>query len=143
MDQCETIGDHSIEQVVVNCPYLQKLYLGSTHITDNSLNAIANNLILLTHLHVRGCEYITEIGVNHVVRKCKTLQDIDIKDCYNVLGSFGPNILHLLTGESDRTPVPLNMISAEMDTSNVDQWEDTDDEEDLLDGDRPPEYSLF
>jgi hypothetical protein len=142
VDQCETIGDDAIEEVIINCPYLQELYLGSTHITDNSLNLIATKLILLTHLYIPGCEYITEIGVNKVVHECKTLQHIDIADCYNVVGTFGRSRLRSSLNIRGRFEFEFEFFRDE------DQWEDVDDEEDeeeedLLDGDRPPAYSLF
>ncbi|OAD08471.1 hypothetical protein MUCCIDRAFT_105438 [Mucor lusitanicus CBS 277.49] len=120
VDQCELIGDESIEALANNCPYIQELYLGSTHITDNSLNLIATKFILLTHLHLPGCEYISEIGVDKVTSECKTLRYIDLQDCYNVLGerTFQQGTLF---GVNTRPDIPL--------VFEDDQWEDIDEDE--------------
>ncbi|GAN06206.1 conserved hypothetical protein [Mucor ambiguus] len=120
VDQCELIGDESIEALVNNCPYIQELYLGSTHITDNSLNLIATKFILLTHLHLPGCEYISEIGVDKVTSECKTLRYIDLQDCYNVLGerTFQQDTL---SGANARPDIPLIFED--------DQWEDIDEDD--------------
>jgi hypothetical protein len=151
VDQCETIGDDSIEQVIENCPYLQELYLGSTHITDNSLNLIATKLILLTHLYIAGCRYVSEIGVNKVIRECKTLQRLVIKDCSNVVGDFGLSMRHFL--DSNNMDSHLSEMMRRRSNASIDffdsfeidnGWEDVeeneDEEEDLYDGDRPPAY---
>ena len=122
-----------------SCPYIQELYLGSTHITDNSLNLIATKFILLTHLHLSGCEYISELGVHKVTRECKTLRHIDIKDCYNVLGETG---LHALSARFNiELPRPFMFTS---DLHEDDQWVDVDEEEEDNDGweDDPPAYSV-
>ncbi|KAL9539807.1 hypothetical protein PS6_011044 [Mucor atramentarius] len=140
VDQCELIGDESIEALVNNCPYIQELYLGSTHITDNSLNLIATKFILLTHLHLPGCEYISEIGVDKVTSECKTLRYIDLQDCYNVLGerTFPQGPLF----ESNTQP------NTQLEFED-DQWEDIDEDDDEQEGaeeddelweDAPPTY---
>lgn len=108
------IGDDAIEALVVQCPYIQELYLGSTHITDDALHLIATKLILLTHLYMPGCESITEVGINTLTSKCKTLQHFDIKDCYNVVGDFGIGLVD--------TPIADTQIED-------DEWEDMDSED--------------
>ncbi|KAI8636233.1 hypothetical protein BD408DRAFT_377197 [Parasitella parasitica] len=126
VDQCELISDESIKALVDNCPYIQELYLGSTHITDNALNLIAMKFMLLTHLHLPGCEYISEIGVDKVTRECKTLRYIDIQDCYNVLGS---NDLLQPASRSNRVETHRGNSDEE------DQWEDIDEEDEEDGGD--------
>lgn len=122
VDQCKMIGDDAIEALVVQCPYIQELYLGSTHITDKALNLIATKLILLTHLHMPGCESITEVGINTLTRECKTLQHFDIKDCYNVVGDFGIELLPFALADT-----PTDLIDIQIED---DEWEDMDSEDD-------------
>ncbi|KAG2210861.1 hypothetical protein INT47_000015 [Mucor saturninus] len=119
LDQCTLIGDEAIETLVVQCPYIQELYLGSTHITDKALHWIATKLILLTHLYLPGCENITEAGISTLTTQCKTLQHFDIKDCYNVVGDFGIEQLRM---GLDETPVLSNPVEE-------DEWEDMDSED--------------
>ncbi|KAL9543806.1 hypothetical protein MBANPS3_007934 [Mucor bainieri] len=134
VDQCELIGDESVEALVNSCPYIQELYLGSTHITDNALNLIATKFILLTHLHLPGCEYISEMGVDKVTSECKTLRYIDLQDCYNVLGEIP--ILHgALLGANTRPDIPL--------VFEDDQWEDIDeDDEEEVDEDEDDQAEM-
>lgn len=144
VDQCELIGDDSIEALVNNCPYIQELYLGSTHITDNSLNLIATKFILLTHLHLSGCEYISEIGVDKVTSECKTLRHIDLQDCYNVLGEINAPQIHAFFEDTQRH-IPS--------TFEDDQWEDIDEsgeeedaeieQDDEMWEDAPPVYRVI
>lgn len=115
LNQCTHIGDEGIEGLIVNCPYLQELYLGETRITDNSLNLLATKLILLTHLYLPGCENVTELGINKVIRDCKTLRHIDCRDCYNVVG--------VESIPEDRQALDV-LQSEEFD----DEWEDLEDE---------------
>lgn len=117
VNQCELINDKAITALVKQCPYLQQLYLGSTHISDNSLTLIATKLILLTHLHLPGCIHISEVGVEVLTRECKTLQHFDITDCYNVVGNF--DISSRITDETNRAVT----IQSE------DEWEDIDEED--------------
>lgn len=119
LDQCKMISDDAIETLVVQCPYIQELYLGSTHITDRSLNWIATKLILLTHLYLPGCEHISEAGISILITQCKTLQHFDIKDCYNVVGDFGIEQLRM---GSDEGPSIDNQVEE-------DEWEDMDSED--------------
>lgn len=155
VDQCESISDAAITQLVTSCPYIQELYLGSTHITDNSINLLATKLILLTHLHMPGCEYITEIGIKTLLRECKTLKHFDIKDCFNVVGDFdaivSPAQQLLQEGQGGALPTEFRFLNANhrafqvwnaartarIDSGLVDGttqeeddgWEDVDDEE--------------
>lgn len=116
LDQCALIGDEAIESLVTHCPYIQKLYLGGTHITDKSLTILATKLILLTHLFMPGCEKISEEGINILTKECKTLQYVDIRECYNVVGHV--NIPSIAASASDN-----------MSENDQDVWEDTDDED--------------
>ncbi|KAI8092234.1 uncharacterized protein B0P05DRAFT_525369 [Gilbertella persicaria] len=88
IDRCELIGDESIRFIVNHCPDLEELHLGSTRITDNGLNVMADGLYGLTHLYMPSCQHITEKGLNHIMSSCKQLHHLDIKDCYNVVGEF-------------------------------------------------------
>lgn len=88
VNQCDHIGDDGVEGLIKNCPYIQELYLGGTRITDNSLNLLSTKLILLTHLHIPGCENVSEIGINKIIRDCKTLRHLDCRDCFNVVGQI-------------------------------------------------------
>jgi hypothetical protein len=143
VDQCEMIGDDFIEALVVQCPYIQELYLGSTHITDSSVNLLATKFILLTHLHMPGCELITEVGIKTLIRECKTLKYFDIKDCFNVVGDFDSNNVnsanedfrfinanHRAFGD---TTTSVRLIQVDNDD---DDWEDVDEE------DEEQEYGL-
>ncbi|KAI8061391.1 hypothetical protein BDF21DRAFT_429433 [Thamnidium elegans] len=114
LDQCTMIGDEAIETLVVQCPYLQELYLGSTHITDKALQLLATKFILLTHVFMPGCEYISEQGVSVLTTKCKTLVYIDIKDCYNVVG---------------HVDIPNMLQNTDTLNNSDDAWEDTDDDD--------------
>jgi hypothetical protein len=142
VDQCESIGDEAIEQLVNQCPYIQELYLGSTHITDTAINLLATKLILLTHLFMSGCEYITEIGIKTLIRECKTLRHFDIKDCFNVVGDFDiiqqPDItptnaeFRFLNANHRAFDVWNRSRSARIDNfveEDADSWEDVDDDE--------------
>ncbi|GAA5811980.1 hypothetical protein MFLAVUS_005427 [Mucor flavus] len=115
LDQCKMIGDEAIETLAVQCPYLQELYLGSTHITDKALQLLATKFILLTHVFMPGCEHISEQGVSVLTTECKTLVHIDIRDCYNVVGNF---------------EVPNTVQNTDALNTSDDAWEDTEDDGD-------------
>lgn len=113
VDQCLLIGDTAITALVDHCPYIQQLYLGSTSITDKSLDIIAKKLILLTHLYMPSCSRISEKGLDTLIRECKTLQHFDIRECYNVVGNFGE-----ARGQVNNDPDRSATIQSE------DEWED-------------------
>lgn len=111
------IGDTAITALVNHCPYIQQLYLGSTSITDKSLDIIAKKLILLTHLYMPSCSRISEKGLDTLIRECKTLQHFDIRECYNVVGNFGEAL-----GQVNNDPDRSATIQSE------DEWEDIDED---------------
>ena len=111
VEECKLIGDEAITAIVDQCPYLQRVYLPSTHITDTSLTLLGTKLILLTHVNVSHCHHISEVGVDTLLKHCKTLKHLDINECYNVVGNFD--------------------IPFANEQESEDEWEDLDDEEEV------------
>lgn len=128
VNQCESIGDDGVEEVIKNCPYIQELYLGETRITDTSLNSLATKLVLLTHLHIPGCENVTEIGINKVIRECRTLRHLDCRDCFNVVGQ-----LERIQGdhEEEEEEGVVQVLGGEEEDEWTDLEDDSDDEREV------------
>ncbi|KAI7902048.1 uncharacterized protein BX663DRAFT_455533 [Cokeromyces recurvatus] len=135
IDQCRLITDESIKAIVSTCPNLQKLYLGSTRITDQALNLIATNLVHLSHLYIPDCQLITELGIKIVTEKCQSLKYINIEECYNIVSDsvldermnqfIWPALNDRATFEESRSNVDQGSILEQLE----DEWTDVEDEE--------------
>ncbi|OBZ87783.1 F-box/LRR-repeat protein 7 [Choanephora cucurbitarum] len=81
---CSLVGDDAMIDLPKHNPYLQEIYLGSTQVSDQTLELLTQ-MKLLTHVSLKDCQQVTERGVE-ILMNLKTLKSLDIEDCYNVLG---------------------------------------------------------
>ncbi|KAJ3379998.1 hypothetical protein HDU92_006248 [Lobulomyces angularis] len=82
---CNKITGHAFETVVwaeissLNISYLK-------NIRDEQLDRFLCTTTGLKSLFMRRCVNLTDFGLLSVVRYCKTLQDLDLKDCSQISG---------------------------------------------------------
>ena len=60
---CEAVSDRSLETLARNCNKLRSLDIGKCDVTDSGLIQIAEKIPSLRKLSVRGCEMISDVGV--------------------------------------------------------------------------------
>lgn len=59
--------------------------------TDLSLQYISKFCVSLYHLNIKGCIYVTDIGISYLIGRCKNLNSIMVCDT-----SFGINSVQAL-----------------------------------------------
>ncbi|XP_047319039.1 F-box protein At5g67140-like [Impatiens glandulifera] len=72
------ITDQGVIQLISKATSLQRLNVGGTFITDESLLVIANNCPHLKFIGLWSCRHVSENGLLTIVRKCRKLETIDV-----------------------------------------------------------------
>ncbi|XP_058739076.1 BTB/POZ domain-containing protein FBL11 [Vicia villosa] len=85
----ETMSFHESRPII---SYVTKLTLeGRTDVDDLSLRYISKFCVSLCHLNIKGCIYVTDIGISDLIGRCKNLNSIVVCDT-----SFGINSVQAL-----------------------------------------------
>lgn len=80
LEDCPNITDIGIMEFIDHCPLLSKLNLNYTTVTNKTLIALgrASNL---SHLTIKGNEFINERGIAALARSCPALKFINVQGC--------------------------------------------------------------
>ena len=104
---CKKVSDDAVKEIAAHCPNLETLILsGCYKITDESLRYIrfSNNVSILScpptnrwhlrilnsgcktlrHIDVAHCRQLTDTGLDYLMKGCKHLESISIKECVAV-----------------------------------------------------------
>ncbi|KAJ4828979.1 hypothetical protein Tsubulata_020632 [Turnera subulata] len=90
------ITDQGVVHLMARANSLEHLNVGGTFITDQSLLAIAESCPNLRSIVLWCCRHITEIGLLHLVNKCRKLESINAwgtrvpVDCFIGLLNISP-----------------------------------------------------
>ncbi|XP_045827669.1 F-box/LRR-repeat protein 2-like [Trifolium pratense] len=82
---CSRVKLFGINFVVSNSK-LEMLNLTRTSVDDETLYVISKSCCGLLKLRLKGCDYITENGVKHVIKSCTQLREINLRGCSKVHG---------------------------------------------------------
>jgi hypothetical protein len=76
---CERISDLGVEVVAVSCSRLRSLDIGKCDVTDLGLRAVGRHCPALRKLSLRGCELVTDQGLQLIAYCCRGLQHLNIQ----------------------------------------------------------------
>ena len=77
-----------LETLARNCNKLRSLDIGKCDVTDSGLIQIAEKIPSLRKLSVRGCEMISDVGVEAVAHHCHNLHLLNIQECQVGLNTY-------------------------------------------------------
>ena len=81
MRGCESVSDEAIETLARSCSRLRSLDIGKCDVTDIGLKTLSENCPNLKKLSAKGCELISDQGIQTVAYYCRGLQQLNIQDC--------------------------------------------------------------
>ena len=76
---CERISDAGVELVGASCSRLRSLDIGKCDVTDLGLRELGRHCPSLRKLSVRGCEMVTDQGIQLVAYYCRGLHHLNIQ----------------------------------------------------------------
>ena len=76
---CEAVSDVSLQALATNCSKLRSLDIGKCDVTDAGLEVVSRNIPALRKLSVRGCEMVSDRGVESVAQHCHNLHLLNIQ----------------------------------------------------------------
>jgi len=85
---CTAISNAAFLKVAAGCPALASLHVSGTLIADSPLRALSLHCPLLKVLDLSRCAYISELGVQPVVRRCANLESLDLSHCDGINDLF-------------------------------------------------------
>ena len=78
----QLLSTQTLVKLVTNCKHIIELGLCSfTQFDDSTITSFIPHSPTLKHLKLTGCEDISDISINAIVKYCHTLQSIDITWC--------------------------------------------------------------
>ncbi|GBP66154.1 hypothetical protein EVAR_83934_1 [Eumeta japonica] len=77
---CCALGDDGVEAIAKGCSRLRALDLGATDVGERGLQILARCCPNLKKLALRGCELITDEGLEAVAYYCRGLTQLNIQD---------------------------------------------------------------
>ena len=85
---CEAVSDVSLQALATNCSKLRSLDIGKCDVTDAGLEVGSRHIPALRKLSVRGCEMVSDRGVESVAQHCHNLHLLNIQDCQVGLNTY-------------------------------------------------------
>ncbi|KAK3409770.1 hypothetical protein EUGRSUZ_J01853 [Eucalyptus grandis] len=113
------ITDASIAEIALGCPALEMINMAyNENVTDAALISLSK-CPRLKALEIRGCPYVSSIGLSAIARGCRRLTLLDIKKCYNIndngmlsLAQFSPNLRQINLSYCSVTDVGLLALAS-------------------------------
>ncbi|KAI6670900.1 hypothetical protein NL676_005785 [Syzygium grande] len=113
------ITDAGIAKIAIGCPALEMINIAyNENVTDVALISLSN-CPRLKALEIRGCPYVSSIGLSAIARGCRRLTLLDIKKCYNIndngmlsLVQFSPNLRQINLSYCSVTDVGLLALAS-------------------------------
>lgn len=81
MRGCEGVTDVGITHVAQNCLKLRSLDAGKCNMTDNGLHTIGIHCPQLRKLSIKGCDRVSDAGVQSIAAQCCSLQYLNVQEC--------------------------------------------------------------
>lgn len=97
------ITDAGIAEIALGCPALEMINMAyNENVTDVAMISLSK-CPRLKAVEIRGCPYVSSIGLSAIARGCRRLTLLDIKKCHNIndngmlsLAQFSPNLRQVL-----------------------------------------------
>jgi len=81
---CEQISHVGLRSLALNCRKLQTISFVDYAIDDHGLRIIAANLMSLEHIHLTGCQKVTDRGLSEIAHCCRKLKTLQLGGCFKI-----------------------------------------------------------
>lgn len=81
LSYCSAVGDNGVRHLIMNCPNITSLTLVKTGVTDETLRLVSFQLKSIAYFNVSGCPQISDDGIQAVAQNCFHLKSIDASKC--------------------------------------------------------------